>query len=96
MHLLVKWKGLGYEDCTWEAAADLLPKFQAEIQRFKEQHPIASELAQKKRSHSQVGLIGPCSLAHGSACSVKGWSAVLSRNHRLYLYGQPERLLFQA
>ena len=51
---LVKWKGLGYEDCSWESSADLLPKFHTEIQRFQDQHPIADELAERRKSHSQV------------------------------------------
>ena len=50
----VKWKGLGYDECSWEAPADLLPKFSAEIARYHNQHPIANELAQRKTSHSQV------------------------------------------
>ena len=86
MHYLVKWKGLGYEDCTWEAAADLLPKFQAEIQRFKEQHPIANELAQRKRSHSQVLLLhGPCSLTYGFAFCVMHSLAVLQEHTKCVL-----------
>jgi len=51
---LVKWKGLGYDECTWESPADLLPKFEAELARFHELHPIANELAQRKKSHPQV------------------------------------------
>ena len=54
VQFFVKWKGLGYEECTWEASADLQPKFDAEIARFHSQHPIANELAQRKASHSQV------------------------------------------
>ena len=51
---LVKWKGLGYDESTWESPADLLPKFTAELARFQDQHPIANELDHRKRSHAQV------------------------------------------
>ncbi|KAL0051035.1 hypothetical protein WJX82_000961 [Trebouxia sp. C0006] len=51
---LVKWKGLGYDESTWETPADLLPKFTAELARFQDQHPIANELDHRKRSHAQA------------------------------------------
>jgi hypothetical protein len=53
---LVKWKGLGYDESTWESPADLLPKFTAELARFQDQHPIANELDHRKRSRAQVQL----------------------------------------
>ncbi len=51
---LVKWKGLGYDESTWESPADLLPKFTAELARFQDQHPVTNELDHRKRSHAQV------------------------------------------
>lgn len=51
---LVKWKGLGYDDCTWESSHDLLPRFKPEIAKFQSQHPIANELLERQKSHSQV------------------------------------------
>ncbi|KAL0033469.1 hypothetical protein WJX77_010766 [Trebouxia sp. C0004] len=51
---LVKWKGLGYDESTWETPADILPKFTAELARFQDQHPIANELDHRKRSHAQA------------------------------------------
>ena len=54
MQYLVKWRGLGYDECTWEAPSDLLPKFKPEIAKFKSQQPIANELVEKQKSRSQV------------------------------------------
>ena len=54
MQCLVKWRGLGYEECTWEALSDLLPKFNEQIARFKSQQPIANELVEKQKSRAQV------------------------------------------
>lgn len=54
---LVKWKGLGYDESTWETPADLLPKFTAELARFQDQHPVANELDHRKKSHAQVQLL---------------------------------------
>ena len=51
---LVKWKGLGYDEATWESEDDLLPKFAAELTRFQAVHPIIDEHADRKRSHFQV------------------------------------------
>lgn len=53
-HYLVKWKGLGYDEATWESEDDLLPKFAAELTRFQAVHPIIDEHADRKRSHFQV------------------------------------------
>ncbi len=36
---LVKWKELGYEDCTWESESSL-EEYAAEVQRFTERGPI--------------------------------------------------------
>ena len=54
MQYLVKWRGLGYDECTWEAPSDLLPKFNEQIAKFKSQQPIASELDEKQKSRAQV------------------------------------------
>ena len=54
MQCLVKWRGLGYDECTWEAQSDLLPKFKSEIVKYKSQRPIALELIEQQKSHSQV------------------------------------------
>lgn len=54
MQYLVKWKGLGYDECTWESLHDLLPKFNPEVARFESQQPIANELIERQKSHSQV------------------------------------------
>ena len=51
---LVKWKGLGCDEATWESEDDLLPKFAAELTRFQAVHPIIDEHADRKRSHFQV------------------------------------------
>lgn len=54
MQYLVKWRGLGYDECTWEALSDLLPKFKSEIAKFKNQQPIALELIEQQKLRSQV------------------------------------------
>ena len=54
MQYLVKWRGLGYDECTWEALPVLLPKFKPEIAKFNSQRPIANELVEKQKSRSQV------------------------------------------
>lgn len=54
MHFLVKWKGLGYDDVTWESEQDLMPKFAAEIARFEGLHPIIAEHADWKKQKAQV------------------------------------------
>ncbi|KAK9828698.1 hypothetical protein WJX72_001585 [[Myrmecia] bisecta] len=55
MQYLVKWKDLGYDECTWEDEADLRA-FRAEIDRFKSrQEPIATQLADRRASHAQAG-----------------------------------------
>lgn len=54
MQYLVKWRGLGYDECSWEAQSDLLPKFNSEIATFKEQRPIANELVERQKSRAQV------------------------------------------
>lgn len=54
MQYLVKWKGLGYDECTWESLHDLMPKFKPEVARFESQQPIANELIERQKSHYQV------------------------------------------
>ncbi|KAG1665916.1 hypothetical protein FOA52_004505 [Chlamydomonas sp. UWO 241] len=44
--LLVKWRDLGYDVCTWEHEADL-PAFAAEIARFRGWRPIKEEAAER-------------------------------------------------
>ena len=68
---LVKWKGLGYDECTWESDNDLLPKFAAELARFQAVRPIADEHAARKSTvkrnlkNSQVrSLAYPKQLPH--------------------------------
>ena len=48
---LVKWKELGYEDCTWEDE-NALEDFAAELQRFRERGPIdTGPSAQRSGGH---------------------------------------------
>ena len=68
---LVKWKGLGYDECTWESLRDLLPKFKPEVDKFESQQPIANELIERQKSHSQVNqaAMGPATVSRGP-CSM--------------------------
>lgn len=58
MQYLVKWRGLGYDECTWEALSDLLPKFKSEIAKYKSQQPIALELVEQQKFRPQVHAAG--------------------------------------
>lgn len=51
---LVKWRGLGYDECTWESPHDLVPKFKPEVAKYESQHPIANELIERHKSRFQV------------------------------------------
>ena len=49
---LVKWRGLQYDSCTWESAADLSKwGAEAEVARFQSLEPISTSVdARKVRS----------------------------------------------
>ena len=68
MQYLVKWRGLGYDECTWESLGDLLPQFKPELSRFESQQPIANELIERQKSRTQVYEValagGPEALSH--------------------------------
>ncbi|KAL6763610.1 hypothetical protein V8C86DRAFT_2431788 [Haematococcus lacustris] len=72
---LVKWRELGYEQCTWEAAAEL-KEFEEEVAAFRARTPIVADAqaralvytAQQRLSQSQPGSApGPTSPTPGSA-----------------------------
>ncbi len=53
---LVKWKGLGYEHCTWESISDLELKFGQELAAFRDrQQPI--KVGRRRGERTEAGMV---------------------------------------
>lgn len=56
---LVKWRGLQYDSCTWESAADLAKwGAEAEVARFQSLEPISAS-AEARKVYPK-----PCTMNH--------------------------------